>query len=267
MIRLQDILTEADPKKGTGKKPKGSARRLYTDENPKDTVSVKFKTRQDVVDTLTKKTFKSKSHKRQSQIINLIHQRLRVALGRTKDPAKKKRLKTAFEYIKKRKEASKRKTQTMKRSENVAPNHDGKAAPYGSGYKAVSETLSGMPTTSGFASSIGNRYRSIEKRGGKYYYRQASSIAPHMTQEFGPYKTKAAAKKKMRQFPPGITYRDVAENFADGKKPGRKGLSKRVGVSQKMSIAKLAKIAKTATGERKRMAQWNLNMKRGRKKK
>ena len=30
----------ADPKKGTGKKPKGSGRRLYTDENPKDTVSI-----------------------------------------------------------------------------------------------------------------------------------------------------------------------------------------------------------------------------------
>ena len=55
--------------------------------------------------------------------------------------------------------------------------------------------------------------------------------------------------------------------LADGKKKGRKGLSKRVGVSQKMSIAKLAKIAKTASGERKRMAQWNLNMKRGRKRK
>ena len=25
-----------DPVKGTGKKPKGSGRRLYTDENPKD---------------------------------------------------------------------------------------------------------------------------------------------------------------------------------------------------------------------------------------
>ena len=33
-----------DPKKGTGKKPKGSGRRLYTDENPKDTVSIKFAT-------------------------------------------------------------------------------------------------------------------------------------------------------------------------------------------------------------------------------
>ena len=57
------------------------------------------------------------------------------------------------------------------------------------------------------------------------------------------------------------------ESFAAGKKPGRKGLSKRVGVSQKMSIAQLKKIAKTGTGERKRMAQWNLNMKRGRAKK
>ena len=33
-----------DPRVGTGKKPKGSGRRLYTDENPKDTVSIKFAT-------------------------------------------------------------------------------------------------------------------------------------------------------------------------------------------------------------------------------
>jgi hypothetical protein len=32
----------ADPKKGTGKKPKGSGRRLYTDENPRDTVRIKW---------------------------------------------------------------------------------------------------------------------------------------------------------------------------------------------------------------------------------
>ena len=67
-------VAEGDPKKGTGKKPKGSSRRLYTDENPSDTVSVKFSTVQDIKDTLSKASFKSKSHKRQSQIINLIHQ-------------------------------------------------------------------------------------------------------------------------------------------------------------------------------------------------
>ena len=56
------------------------------------------------------------------------------------------------------------------------------------------------------------------------------------------------------------------ENFADGKNPGRKGLSKRFGISQKMSIAQLEKIAKSSTGEKRKMAQWNLNMKRGRMK-
>ena len=75
-----------DPKTGTGKKPKGSGR-LYTDEDPSDTVSVKFSTVQDVKDTFSKASFKSKSHKRQSQIINLVHQRARAALSERKDPS------------------------------------------------------------------------------------------------------------------------------------------------------------------------------------
>tara|TARA_R100001443_G_C3328184_1_gene171721 strand:+ start:280 stop:786 length:507 start_codon:yes stop_codon:yes gene_type:complete len=109
-------ITEGDPKKGTGKKPKGSGRRLYTDEDPSDTVSVKFSTVQDIKDTLSKESFKSKSHKRQSQIINLIHQRARAAYQNAKDPKVKARLKKSFEYAKKRKEASKRKTQRMNKS-------------------------------------------------------------------------------------------------------------------------------------------------------
>ena len=104
-----------DPKKGTGKKPKESGRRLYTDEDPSDTVSVKFSTVQDIKDTLSKSSFKSKSHKRQSQIINLIHQRARAAYQNAKDPKVKARLKKSFEYAKKRKEASKKKTQRMKK--------------------------------------------------------------------------------------------------------------------------------------------------------
>ena len=50
-------LEEADPKKGSGKKPKGSGRRLYTDEDPSDTVSVKFSTVKDIKDTLSKASF------------------------------------------------------------------------------------------------------------------------------------------------------------------------------------------------------------------
>jgi hypothetical protein len=114
---INKLLSEADPKVGTGKKPKGSGRRLYTDENPSDTVSVKFRTRQDIIDTLSKESFKSKSHKRQSQIINLIHQRVRAAYQNAKDPETKSRLKSALEYITKKKEQSKQKTIRMQKEE------------------------------------------------------------------------------------------------------------------------------------------------------
>ena len=110
----QHILKK-DPKKGTGKKPKGSARRLYTDENPKDTVSVKFRTAKDVRDTFSSASFKSKPHKRQSQIINLVEQRARVAAKRAKDPEAKKRLNAAHKVALARKESSKRKTARMKK--------------------------------------------------------------------------------------------------------------------------------------------------------
>lgn len=58
----------------------------------------------------------------------------------------------------------------------------------------------------------------------------------------------------------------VVENFADGKKPGRKGLAKRVGVNCKQSVSKLRKIAKNSSGERQRMAHWCANMKSGKQK-
>jgi hypothetical protein len=128
---LNYLINEKDPKTGTGKKPKGSGRRLYTDEDPSDTVKVKFSTKQDIIDTLSKASFKSKSHARQSQIINLIHQRVRAAYERAKDPEVKKRLKTALDYAEQRKEASKEKTQRLKKLKEV----QGSAIPYGSGYK------------------------------------------------------------------------------------------------------------------------------------
>lgn len=137
MIKLLDILNEVDPKKGTGKKPKGSGRRLYTDENPNDTVSIKFKTKEDIVNTLNKDSFKSKSHVRKSQIINLIHQRVRAAYGKAKDTEVKARLKRALDYIEKRKEASKAKTQRLNKVKETADPQSGKAAPYGSGYTPV----------------------------------------------------------------------------------------------------------------------------------
>ena len=58
----------------------------------------------------------------------------------------------------------------------------------------------------------------------------------------------------------------VKDNFADGKKPGRKGISKRVGIPKGATMAQLQKYAKSK-GEKGRMARWQLNMRRGRKKK
>jgi hypothetical protein len=58
----------------------------------------------------------------------------------------------------------------------------------------------------------------------------------------------------------------VGENFADGKKPGRKGLAKRSGVNCKASVSSLRKTAKNSSGEKARMAHWCANMKSGRKK-
>lgn len=58
----------------------------------------------------------------------------------------------------------------------------------------------------------------------------------------------------------------IGENFADGKKPGRKGLAKRVGVNCKQPVSKLRSIAKNSTGEKQRMAHWCANMKSGKKK-
>lgn len=57
----------------------------------------------------------------------------------------------------------------------------------------------------------------------------------------------------------------VGENFADGKKPGRKGLAKRSGVNTKASVSSLRKTAKNSTGEKQRMAHWLANMKSGKK--
>ena len=72
--------------------------------------------------------------------------------------------------------------------------------------------------------------------------------------------------------PPGMprqktdpTY-NVDENFADGKNPGRKGLSKRMGVNTKASVSDLRKTAKNSSGEKQRMAHWLANMKAGRAK-
>jgi hypothetical protein len=72
-----------DPKVGTGKKPKGSGRRLYTDENPKDTVRIKFATQKDARDTVKKVKDGKKPFARKIQILTVGEQRAKV-MGKDK---------------------------------------------------------------------------------------------------------------------------------------------------------------------------------------
>lgn len=93
----------SDPKVGTGKKPPNSTRRLYTDENSKDTIPIKFATVADVKETISKleKLYKNKSrdHARISQVANVIEQRSRFMKNKKQEHALAKRY---TEFLKER---------------------------------------------------------------------------------------------------------------------------------------------------------------------
>ena len=65
----------ADPKVGTGKKPKGSGRRLYTDENPRDAVKIKYATVGDAKKSIAKVKRVKKPYARKVQILTVLEQR------------------------------------------------------------------------------------------------------------------------------------------------------------------------------------------------
>ena len=92
----------ADPKKGTGKKPKGSGRRLYTDENPKDTVKIKFATPSDARATVAKVKRVNKPFARKIQILTVGEQRAKV-MGKSKVAAIFKKGKDAIRRTNNRK--------------------------------------------------------------------------------------------------------------------------------------------------------------------
>ncbi len=73
------MVKRKDPRLGTGKKPKGSGRRLYTDENPKDTVSIKFATVADAKNTIAKVKRINKPFARKIQILTVLEQRAKVS--------------------------------------------------------------------------------------------------------------------------------------------------------------------------------------------
>ena len=200
-----------DPKKGTGKKPERSGRRLYTDEDPKDTVRIKFKTKEDIVDTLNKKQFKAKSHARQSQVINLIHQRVRAAYGKAKDPEVRSRLKRALDYIEKRKEASKKKTERLRKMKEASDPQAGTALPYGSGFAPVKEL---MTATDIICDSCGWKW--AIKDGGNDLF-MCHKCGHDNTPKSDPFGLKAYARELVNDLKEEITKSDLnqIEKIAD----------------------------------------------------
>jgi len=89
-----------DPLVGTGKKPKGSGRRLYTDENPKDTVSIKFATVADARKTIAKVMRINKPYARKVQILTVLEQRAKV-MGKMEQARLAKAAKTRLKRQKK----------------------------------------------------------------------------------------------------------------------------------------------------------------------
>jgi hypothetical protein len=85
---------------GTGKKPKKSGRRLYTDENPKDTVSIKFATPTDARKTVTKVKKIKKPYARKIQILTVMEQRAKV-MGKTQVVSIAKKAKEALKKARK----------------------------------------------------------------------------------------------------------------------------------------------------------------------
>jgi len=104
----------------------------------------------------------------------------------------------------------------------------------------------------------------IKSSGRKHAHKVQAAVA--MEQRAKAAGKKSAAAVYRRYINSVKKSEGIEENFADGKKPGRKGISKRVGIPEKPTLTQLAKLAK-AKGEKGRMARWQLNMRRGKKKK
>lgn len=93
-------MAKKDPKTGTGKKPKGSGRRLYTDENPKDTVRIKFATPADARATVAKVKRINKPYARKIQILTVMEQRAKV-MGKNQVVSIAKKAKEALKKARK----------------------------------------------------------------------------------------------------------------------------------------------------------------------
>ena len=125
----------------SGKKlPASKHSDLYTDEDPKGTITgLGFKDASTAREGVSKINKANTTHAHKVQATLVMKQRAKVAIERTKDPEKKKNLQAAYRIWSDKLEQLKRKTKSMKK-EATDP-QAGTALPYGSGFGPVKELV------------------------------------------------------------------------------------------------------------------------------
>jgi hypothetical protein len=238
VISLSSILEgkRIPRKKGQKRKSKKHSD-LYTDEDPKGTIhGLKFATVKDAVTSVGKIKSSGRTHAHKVQAAVAMEQRAKAA-------GKKSAAAVYRSYI-----------NSVKKSENVAPDHDGKAAPYGSGYKPTkkkrrTETIK----------KVDNDWVVYPKKGGK---------------RLGTHKTKKAALKQLAAIEINKAKSEgIQEDSTRTTKKGGKGTLKRkmtrAGYGGKITISKLQKFKnrKGATAHDKAQANMVINFMRANRKK
>ena len=138
---IQEAAKRIPQKTKSGKKlPASKHSDLYTDEDPKGTITgLGFKDASTAREGVSKINKANTTHAHKVQATLVMKQRAKVAIERTKDPEKKKNLQAAYRIWSDKLEQLKRKTKSMKK-EATDP-QAGTALPYGSGFGPVKELV------------------------------------------------------------------------------------------------------------------------------
>lgn len=137
----------------------------------------------------------------------------------------------------------------------------------------VSESKKMKPTTAkgqekpGAVEALEKALLSAKSRGVKFDYDKIDAMMQRICHDYNLTGDKLHKDfvHKHNLVPDTWIEKDLDENFADGKHPGRKGDSARHGIPKHASLSKLDKIGH-GSGRKAQLARWQANMRRGRAK-
>ena len=135
--------------------------------------------------------------------------------------------------------------------------------------KKLNPTLVQVADYKGDGSTANSHWLKIPARLWQHYVTiVGNTVYDPTAKQFGPDKVTKYPRSQLdqewnKQYQ--IKPKEIAENFADGKGPGRPGDSQRHGIPKGATMAELEKASHSA-GRKGQLARWQLNMRRGHKK-